>query len=643
MKIEVSKEDIAHAERILLPEGSTFDLERRNFIKNFDTIDLKAVPGSGKTTALLAKLLILEKHMPFKDGSGILVLSHTNGAIEEVKKKIKDYCPRMFSEPNFVGTIQSFVDHFLAIPYFANKYHKKVLRIDNDIYIDRFFQKFPKNYRYGLEQKFGDSLVSFLLNIQVSNNCIVDIFSKKEKSIPATGRNTKTYKYLVEFKKESIEDGFLNYNDAYFLAAEYIHKYPSLTKILQKRFRYVFVDEMQDMDGHQYNLLEELFYGDGESESSYQRIGDVNQAIYSGDVKLDDIWKERENSLSLTGSHRLTTPLAEVVKVFGLNYLEIEGRSTASTLQPHIIVFDNPEEILSEFTSLIKKYELTDKDYPFCGICWTTHKTSVDKDKIRLQNYFPTFEKTQNRTQTRHPTLRDFLTYFSESKRPLAPINKNLLDIFVRILRLEERKDDKDRYFSRARFINTLKELNPQKHEEMKLCLYKHSLDVYKGKEILSEFKSYVCQFFEETIDIFKIGKLSSKSSDFLNSASSATRVCIKKEENRRNDNIYINNDVCVRIGTVHSAKGETHTATLYMESYYYNDGGKSYESQRLIKQFKGNRIEAKVGKRIKQSTKVAYVGFSRPTHLLCVAIHKDRFEKNVFGPNWKIIDLTES
>ena len=82
--INITDEDILFAESILLPTGKIFDEERRIFIRNLDTIDLQAVPGSGKTTAVLAKLLILERKLPFEDGSGILVLSHTNAAIDEI-------------------------------------------------------------------------------------------------------------------------------------------------------------------------------------------------------------------------------------------------------------------------------------------------------------------------------------------------------------------------------------------------------------------------------------------------------------------------------------------------------------------------------------------------------------------------------
>ena len=100
-EINPSKEDIDYAEKILLPKGASFDPERLDFINNFSTIDLQAVPGSGKTTALLAKLLILGTKLPLENNRGILILSHTNKAVDEIKERIGNYCPRLFYYPKF--------------------------------------------------------------------------------------------------------------------------------------------------------------------------------------------------------------------------------------------------------------------------------------------------------------------------------------------------------------------------------------------------------------------------------------------------------------------------------------------------------------------------------------------------------------
>ena len=84
MQINITDKDISWAERILLPTAEHFDEEQKAVIKCFETKDICACPGSGKTTALLAKLLILSQHMPLKNNRGICVLTHTNVAIDEI-------------------------------------------------------------------------------------------------------------------------------------------------------------------------------------------------------------------------------------------------------------------------------------------------------------------------------------------------------------------------------------------------------------------------------------------------------------------------------------------------------------------------------------------------------------------------------
>lgn len=84
--MEISDVDIEGAERNLLPQGMAFDEERRQFIKHLESCDLLAVPGSGKTTALQAKLFCISRHLPLDGNQGVLVLSHTNNAVNEIKE-----------------------------------------------------------------------------------------------------------------------------------------------------------------------------------------------------------------------------------------------------------------------------------------------------------------------------------------------------------------------------------------------------------------------------------------------------------------------------------------------------------------------------------------------------------------------------
>ena len=48
----------------------------------------------------------------------------------------------MFSYPNFIGTIQSFVDQFLAIPYINNYLGFDIKRVDSDLFKEQLWREF---------------------------------------------------------------------------------------------------------------------------------------------------------------------------------------------------------------------------------------------------------------------------------------------------------------------------------------------------------------------------------------------------------------------------------------------------------------------------------------------------------------------
>ncbi len=134
-------------------------------------------------------------------------------------------------------------------------------------------------------------------------------------------------------------------------------------------------------------------------------------------------------------------------------------------------------------------------------------------------------------------------------------------------------------------------------------------------------------------------GGVPDNSADFITGGQTVMNE--DRADSGKNSNSLTFGGIQIGLGTVHSVKGQTHTATLYIESAYYNDGGKKYESQRLAAQFKGERLRSNAGKRVKESAKMVYVGFSRPTHLLVFAVHKENFESHlseIDTTRWKVI-----
>lgn len=372
LNMEIKDVYIKEAESFLI-DSHKFDLEERiPFIKELNTCDLLAVPGSGKTTALLAKLYCLSKYLPFNNGSGILILSHTNAAVEEIEKKLKPYCPNLFEYPNFVGTVQSFVNKFLANHACQIKYGSYIAQNDDELYdyeTNKFFYSLKWSKR-GQEPKhlinklFGLVNAGRSVEFQEGKEKILDFlkrfhFDINERKLIYFNRtilkyDSKNRPYYIELEnwKESLfKKGLLNYKDSFNLADWYIANYSEIKQLLQKRFKYVFIDETQDLEAFQIKIIEKIF-NDDNSDTVIQRIGDINQSIYNSgkSVKTVADWEPRNQRL-LNGSKRLTKEVSELVNCFTLDRQKDENgnpqfivnglRQLENPIKPYLILFDN--------------------------------------------------------------------------------------------------------------------------------------------------------------------------------------------------------------------------------------------------------------------------------------------------------------
>jgi len=101
------------------------------------------------------------------------------------------------------------------------------------------------------------------------------------------------------------------------------------------------------------------------------------------------------------------------------------------------------------------------------------------------------------------------------------------------------------------------------------------------------------------------------------------------------------NPQVNIRLNSIHAVKGETHTATLVLESFYYDYHLQSLKDWLLGKNAGG----CEQGTRMKQRLKLHYVAMSRPSHLLCLAIRQEAFDRSEMdilkSQGWNLITIT--
>ncbi|MDY0388804.1 MAG: hypothetical protein RBT65_17120, partial [Methanolobus sp.] len=199
MAIPISEANIQvyveEAESLLLKTGEHFDEQSREFIRCIESKDVIACPGSGKTTALVAKLYILTKFLPFEDGSGICVLTHTNVAIDLIKERLGKQGSVLFEHPNFCGTIQSFVDKYLAQPVYVSTFGHRISTIDDDFAYSYLITNLKRWNAVNQRPNFLESIRNLRIDFSTGN-----LIDRKGQpfSIPFTSEGTKHIRDEIE-------------------------------------------------------------------------------------------------------------------------------------------------------------------------------------------------------------------------------------------------------------------------------------------------------------------------------------------------------------------------------------------------------------------------------------------------------------
>lgn len=622
--MEINDNDIKLAERIFLQENQTFDEEQVNFIKCIDSsLHLQACPGSGKTTALLAKIYLLSEQMPFENNKGICVLTHTNVAIDLIKAKLGEKANKILSYPNFFGTIQSFVDRYLAIPAYIKCFGYRPKYIDNEFFFNKLsgFNNSLKNNSW-LKNNKGqyNTVLDYVFDIEgeFKESCNIEFKINVNK-------NSKTYSIVRGIFRNIYKEGYLRFKDAYNLALNYLNNFPKINFLFSSRFKYVFIDEAQDTSQIQKDTIEKCF----NENTIIQWIGDTNQAIMN-DNYTEPAWNPEENKkykkLTLTVSNRLSQPIANIVKNVAVKpYDNITGKNT-SDLKPILIVFDDQtiNQVLGKYAEilLITKTQFQGQEKNIYEISLITGNPIkavgwVGKEKVNglsIKSYYPNFDKvTTNKNKIYFPNLYT-MCQLSKNISPYE-FKKRTISCITEALSLSNILNSENRKYSNTQFLNELKEKSEADYNKLLYCITTYLID-----NNFDNFSSTISQVLKSHFNLNENNKY-------------LTEKDVKdmpKNLSQGNPNIFkklINgNEVQILIDTVHGVKGETHTATLYLETKFHNNSIQ-YFKDKLIKNNAQNSTNNNVN-RTKKTIRIAHVAFSRPTHLLCIALHNNEYKQ---------------
>jgi len=638
---EITDGDIRWAARLLgLPEnafhGEHGDDPRIYVLKSMNEMDVTACPGSGKTTLLVAKLAIFANKWEHRT-RGICVLSHTNAARREIEERLGCTAVgrQLLSYPHYIGTIHGFVDGFLALPWLRSQDYPTTM-INTEICLKRRWNALPVRIRTGLEKNRHNHSVLTIKSPDFS-------VGKVRWGRGYLGTENDTYRHMQEVCKQSAAEGFFCYDEMLMWADTCLDNLPELVRTIRDRFPVLFIDESQDNSEEQSRLLQRVFM-DGADGVFRQRFGDSNQAIYNfvgAKGATTDVFPNPDIKKSVPNSHRFGSTIAKLAEPLGFD--PHEGGLTGNGPRPichgscimegsHTIFLfqdDTIDKVLPAYAELIiDTFSAEELKHGVFTAVGQVHRKDKDDNRPRhVGHYWPDYDSELSKANPQPQTFVQYMRAGQEQAETTGEIHFGVEKIAQGILRLAGMAEGSRDIRLRRRNHRYVLELLENEKATSKLYHLLISQMVVKRKTLTKRkwnrrWAECVRKIGEKVAGASLASADANSFLEWRDSDCSDTDGCKKAH----NDNLYRyptdDPKVHIKVGSIHSVKGQTHTATLVLETFWHTHNLESLKEWLSGMKCNGSNL----GIRDTSRLKLHYVAMSRPTHLLCLAMKQSSF-----------------
>lgn len=613
---------------------------RAEVLLSNETLDIEACPGSGKTTLLVAKLAILARKWNSRC-SGICVLSHTNAARREIERCLGQAAEgiKILSYPHFVGTIHGFVNEFLAIPWIRSLGYP-VTTID-DVLCEQHRRRLLALSCYGTLRGYVGSKEKYSGANYVGSWYVAtpDFLAHNAKGEQLfKNLNVPSAKQISTLLKQCTEDGFYRYEELFMWADDLLSKYPEAVLSVRQRFPLLFIDEVQDNSEIQSKILQRIFT-EGIEPVIRQRFGDTNQSIYASINEVgaqSDSFPEEGIRRDIPNSYRFGQDIANIANPLALQPQNLQGLGppthtiTSETPAQHAVFLFNDDSICgvlncyaSYLLEIFSGDELKAGTFTAVG---AVHRPGDNSNVPRFighywQDYDHQLSYSEPRPNTFHQYIAAGWTKAHESGDVHA-ITEQVAEGVLRATRIVEpavklgRRKRKHRYI-----LELLDHFQELKDNYLSLIL---RLINDEHEITTNEWQEHWTPIFLQLVQTLSDSEINPNLLDeFLAWPKESPEQDSTHKVNTR-DNYYRypedNPAVSIRVGSIHSAKGETHTATLVLDTFFHD------HHFHALKPWLCGEREGQGGEGVRMQTRLKqhYVAFTRPTHLLCIAMRDD-------------------
>lgn len=230
-----------------------------------------AVPGSGKTRVLTERTMDL-----LNDGvlpENILCITFTNKAANEMKSRIRKKIGDKLVKNLWVSTFHSMGAKILReevskIPHYTSSF--SIIDSDDQISI---LEKGAEELGYIVKNKKNKNGVDLKEVLNCINKKKDMVWSDEEFSSNYDEITVRLFNY---YKKYLIQSNCMDFGDLLYILYLLLKHKGSILKKYSSRFKYIMVDECQDLNYCQYQIVKMLSKHNG----NLVLIGDCDQSIY---------------------------------------------------------------------------------------------------------------------------------------------------------------------------------------------------------------------------------------------------------------------------------------------------------------------------------------------------------------------------
>ncbi|RVE91041.1 hypothetical protein CN235_19985 [Sinorhizobium meliloti] len=614
------------------PRPLILDATRREALRGYD--DVQACPGSGKTTLVGLKLLCLARKWTLPR-RGICVLTHTNVARDEILRCISlDPSGQVLrSYPHFVGTIQEFVNTFLALPALRSR-GMQITQIDDEHCTARLERM--AGYKTKLYLKNKNASLSDL-RYKWQNNAATLV----TPAFPAKS-NSDSYKDLLAIKGRLQKEGAFFFSEMYAYAEEVIAHSPHLVEAVRHRFPIVLIDEMQDVQGFQDGLISAIF---SDAAVRLQRFGDPDQSIFDGmGGELPNTTYNTAAMQPIAESHRYSPAIATILQGWTSRKLALTTSVLNNPAHPQntMMLFSDgtQAQVLERFAGIVSNLP-ADHRRVVKAVGAVAENKSEAAAPLTITEYWPQFDRSLQPYSLR-PANMCQAARFATSLRSGSAQLPVLLDAVVSIYRLAgsqfQNRNGQQRLPSRAGLSDHLRSLGS--YQAFRQLIAEWLLGEEPAEAEWGARMVALC-------NVLGLPENGGTAASFLDyDPTPVSNDPIQQEAS----NVFVSNQgIRIHLATIHSVKGETHDATLILETKHR----KLFDVREMLPYLLDPTLVAPIFEPAHPTTNVSlragfmkklYVAASRPKHLLGIAMGRNRVtdaqQEQLKGMGWDIIDF---